>query len=141
MSSDKDQNEDPTAGDPYLENLNTMQRDGLKKVNMAAYAVGHVYNDLCSTCWFTYLLYFLLKVANVGDSIGAFAALAGQVADGLATPVVGYLSDRFNSPIGKRTPWYIFGTLLVIPTFFCTFNECLFCKWGDCGDSYKDYPT
>ena len=59
----------------------------------------------------------------------SFAALSGQIADGLATPTVGYLSDKFNSPIGKRTPWYILGTLLVLPTFFGTFSKCLFCAW------------
>lgn len=35
------------------------------------------------------------------------------------TPIVGLLSDKFPCPCGKRTFWYIFGTLLVIPTFTC----------------------
>ncbi len=47
--------------------------------------------------------------------------LAGQVADGLTTPVVGLLSDRIKTPIGSRAPWYIIGTLIVIPCFFCIF--------------------
>lgn len=33
------------------------------------------------------------------------------------TPVVGILSDKFNTSIGKRTPWYIFGTIVVAPCF------------------------
>jgi MFS family permease len=53
--------------------------------------------------------------------------LAGQLADGLATPIVGILSDRTNTRIGRRTPWYIFGTILVFPTFLGTFNSCLIC--------------
>ena len=37
------------------------------------------------------------------------------------TPVVGILSDMFDTPCGKRTPWYIFGTIFVIPTFLGIF--------------------
>ncbi len=28
--------------------------------------------------------------------------LAGQICDGIATPIVGYLSDKFNSKYGKK---------------------------------------
>lgn len=33
------------------------------------------------------------------------------------TPTVGVASDNCNTRCGKRTPWYIMGTLLVIPSF------------------------
>ena len=41
------------------------------------------------------------------------ALLAGQICDGIATPVVGMLSDKFNTRIGQRKPWYIAGLILV----------------------------
>ena len=41
------------------------------------------------------------------------ALLAGQIADGIATPIVGMLSDKFNTRIGQRKPWYIVGLVLV----------------------------
>lgn len=47
--------------------------------------------------------------------------LSGQIADGLTTPVVGFLSDKTKTRIGKRTPWYIFGTIIVFPTFLGIF--------------------
>jgi len=37
------------------------------------------------------------------------------------TPIVGILSDIFDTPCGKRTPWFIFGTLFVVPTFLGIF--------------------
>ena len=37
------------------------------------------------------------------------------------TPLVGALSDKFKTRIGSRTPWYIFGTLIVLPSFFALF--------------------
>jgi len=53
--------------------------------------------------------------------ISASVMLSGQIADGLTTPVVGFFSDKTKTKCGKRTPWYIFGTLLVIPTFLGIF--------------------
>ncbi len=69
--------------------------------------------------------------------------LSGQIADGLATPLVGIFSDKTNTRIGKRTPWYsdlflkapnpksryIFGFVLVTVCFIFIFQECLFCEW------------
>jgi len=37
------------------------------------------------------------------------------------TPIVGILSDKFDTPCGKRTPFYIFGTIFVVPTFLGIF--------------------
>jgi len=57
--------------------------------------------------------------------------LSGQIADGLATPLVGVLSDKTRTRIGKRMPWYIFGFILVTVSFFFVFQKCLFCEWFD----------
>jgi Na+/melibiose symporter-like transporter len=51
--------------------------------------------------------------------------LSGQLTDGITTPLVGVLSDKFDFGCGKRTPWYIFGTILVVPTFFLLFFDAL----------------
>ena len=47
--------------------------------------------------------------------------LSGQIADGITTPIVGFFSDKTNTRIGKRTPWYIFGTIFVVPTYLGIF--------------------
>ena len=44
--------------------------------------------------------------------------LAGQVADGLFTPIVGLGSDKIKTRIGNRMPWYIIGTLGTFPFFY-----------------------
>lgn len=53
--------------------------------------------------------------------------LSGQIADGLMTPLVGVCSDKTNTSCGKRTPWYLFGTALVAPSFFGLYWECIPC--------------
>lgn len=73
--------------------------DGLGEMDIWAYGIGHLLNDMTSTCWFNYLLFFLTEV--VKTSAGPFTLLAGQLADGIATPIVGALSDKTKSRIGN----------------------------------------
>jgi len=52
--------------------------------------------------------------------------LVGQIMDGFTTPLVGYFSDRTNTKFGKRKPWYVIGTLIVIVSYMFIFENCLF---------------
>ena len=70
-----------------------------------------------------YLLYFLTYPVGLGAGRASLALLSGQIADGLATNMVGFLIDKTRTRFGKRTPWFIFGTILVIPSFLLTFNS------------------
>lgn len=81
-------------------------------------------NDLCAAVWFNYLLYYLADVQRVDSATAGAVMLAGQLADGIATPLVGLYSDKFVTRIGKRKPWYIFGTILVPLCFFWVFEKC-----------------
>jgi Na+/melibiose symporter-like transporter len=95
--------------------------DDLTKLNMLSYGIGHFMNDLCASCWFFFLSYYLKDIVKIGEFNAGYVMLAGQIADALATPTVGILSDKTNTRIGKRTPWYIGGTLLVLLTFTLIF--------------------
>ena len=75
-----------------------------------------------------YLLYFLTYPVGLGAGKASIALLSGQIADGIATNVVGLLIDKTNTRIGKKKPWYIAGFLLVLPTFILTFNTCAICE-------------
>jgi len=76
-------------------------------------------NDLAAGCWFNYLFYFLRKIVHTDAA--STAILSGQICDGIATPVVGLLSDRFNTSIGQRKPWYIGGLILSVVCFIPLF--------------------
>jgi Na+/melibiose symporter-like transporter len=56
--------------------------------------------------------------------------LIGQLADGIATPIVGYFSDRTRSRFGKRRLWVCMGSLAVAFTFPTIFHRNLF-GWDD----------
>lgn len=98
-----------------------MPRDGLTKFGVAAYSLGHFGNDLCAAAWFTYVLYFVNFVVKLDPTTSASVMLSGQIADGIFTPIVGFFSDKCKTKLGKRIPWYIFGCLLVYPSFLCLF--------------------
>ena len=83
----------------------------MTKSHFWAYGVGHFVNDLAVSVWFNYLLFYLKRVIHTTS--GASCLLAGQIADGIATPAVGLLSDKTNTRFGQRKPWYIVGLLLV----------------------------
>eukprot|EP01017_Pseudomicrothorax_dubius_P025936 TRINITY_DN2851_c0_g2_i2.p1 TRINITY_DN2851_c0_g2~~TRINITY_DN2851_c0_g2_i2.p1 ORF type:complete len:468 (-),score=83.59 TRINITY_DN2851_c0_g2_i2:79-1482(-) len=48
------------------------------------------------------------------------------------------LSDKTRTRFGKRTPWYVVGTILVVVCFLFIFQDCIFCKLlPDDSDSVK----
>jgi hypothetical protein len=104
---------------------------GWKKVT--AFGLGHVLNDLCAACWFSYLLVFLHKVLMFGSFESAMVLLSGQLADAAATPLVGIVSDRSKGLswgafyFGRRHLWYTIGTVLVFINFFFLFGRCVAC--------------
>ena len=77
-----------------------------------------------ATVWFMYLLYFISYTVGWGPGLASLALLSGQISDGIATNLVGFMIDKTKTRIGKRTPWFLLGTCLVIPSFLLTFNTC-----------------
>lgn len=96
-------------------------------VRYVAYGVGHVLNDMCASTWFSYLLVFLRQVAQLSPVDSAVVMFSGQIADGVATPLVGVLSDRSRGlpaiGLGRRKTWLAAGALLVVVCFFFVFAE------------------
>ena len=97
-----------------------------------SHAVGHHYNDLCAACWFTYLLAYLEGPSTgLSETLAGAVMLAGQLADGLATPIVGLL-DRTGPEcqiaslgLGRRKLWHAGGTALVLVNFgLAVFSGC-----------------
>lgn len=109
--------EGKTLNETNEQDPSTMARDGLSKMQINTYKIGHFQNDLCASMWFIYLTYYLTYVVQLPSNIVALALLSGQITDGVTTPIVGTLSDKLSCPCGKRQGWYIFGSMLVVPTF------------------------
>lgn len=72
--------------------------DSLTRIQVWAYGVGHFINDLVAACWFNFLFYYLKRVVDTPASNAAL--LVGQICDGIATLIVGYISDKHNTRWG-----------------------------------------
>ena len=107
--------------------LQSKKFDGLTTFTTWVYGVGHVMNDLCAACWFNYLLYFLANVQKISSGVAGAVMLSGQLGDGIATPIVGLYSDKFNTRFGRRKPWYMIGTVIVPICFFFIWEDCYPC--------------
>lgn len=82
--------------------------------------------------WFSYLLLFFHKVLNFSNSMAGYVMLTGQIADGIATPLVGYESDRRGNlcNYGRRKTWHLIGTISVALSFPPLFMRCIGCTDG-----------
>lgn len=88
----------------------------LSKRVILSYGVGHVLNDLTASMWFSYLLIFFHYVLKFNSSVGGLLLLIGQIADGVATPLIGILSDKgaghWMCKYGHRKSWHLVGKYL-----------------------------
>ena len=93
-----------------------------------AYGVGHVFNDLSISMWFTYLVLFYHRVILLSSTNAGILVLVGQVADAAATPCVGFICDRINVLYGRRKLCHLVGTIMVALSSFFIWYPCLFCN-------------
>ena len=61
-----------------------------------SFSGGHILNDMAASLWFTYLLVYLESTLYLSPSSSGIVMLSGQIADGLATPLMGLLSDSLH---------------------------------------------
>jgi Na+/melibiose symporter-like transporter len=97
----------------------------LSRCTRLAYSVGHVFNDLCASMWFTYLLVFLQRVAHFNHIQSGALLFWGQLIDALCTPVIGYEADRLSCACryGKRKVWHAIGAVCVLCSFPFVFTR------------------
>ena len=93
-----------------------------------AYGVGHVFNDMCASMWFTYLLVFFHFVVRLNNAYAGLLLLIGQIADAAATPIIGFLCDKTRTRYGRRKTWHLIGTVLVAISLFFFWHTCLLCN-------------
>jgi len=58
-----------------------------------------------------YLLFFFTDIAGLNPSLAGSILLIARAWDAINDPLIGWLSDRTKSPLGKRYPWMIFGAI------------------------------
>lgn len=98
-----------------------VKRDGMTKITMFAFSIGHLFNDQTMTLWCVYVAWYLEKVVKLEGSMVGMCMNAVEISGALATLIVGFGSDSCNTRCGKRNPWFIIGLVMAFPSFFGIF--------------------
>lgn len=99
-------------------------KSSLTFLRKIGFGLGHVYNDLCAGVWFSYTLLFMQGALRMPPPEAGALVMLGQIGDALATPLVGYLADKYST---KRR-WHIFGSIMVFLSFPLIFSLCPMCS-------------
>eukprot|EP00741_Cyanophora_paradoxa_P024738 tig00000293_g23882.t1 len=105
---------------PIVEHLPEDDREPTWFVTIM-YGAGCFLNELTAAMWFSYVLY-ALQLQGVSTGGAAAVLLAGQIADAVAIPIAGQLSDMTNHKLGKRRPWLAVGALVLSLAFIALFS-------------------
>lgn len=76
-----------------------------------SYGVGELAGALPTSANAFLLLFFLTNVAGLAPSLAGAVILVGKVWDAFSDPIIGWLSDRTRSPLGRRYPWMLAGAI------------------------------
>jgi glycoside/pentoside/hexuronide:cation symporter, GPH family len=83
-----------------------------------AYGVGELGGEIPSNILVFFLLFFLTSVAGLNPTLAGSVLLISKVWDAINDPMIGWLSDRTRSPLGKRYPWMLAGAIPLAICFF-----------------------
>jgi GPH family glycoside/pentoside/hexuronide:cation symporter len=81
------------------------------------YGVGELAAAVPASLSAFFVLYFFTAVAGLSPALAGSVILFGRFWDAVNDPMVGWLSDRTTSPLGRRFPWMLAG---VVPLALCT---------------------
>lgn len=75
------------------------------------YGVGEMSSEVPGSILTFFVLFFLTNVAGLNPALAGASLLVGKVWDAVNDPLVGWLSDRTRSPLGRRYPWMLWGAI------------------------------
>ncbi|XP_062602033.1 major facilitator superfamily domain-containing protein 12-like [Saccostrea cucullata] len=107
-----------------------MAGDAIPIKRKLGYSVGHAFNDLTASMWYTYLIAYFHEVKHFDDTLAGALMMIGQSVDAVLTPLVGLASDNSKSgccKIGRRKSWHLIGTICSCLGFPFIFIPCWFC--------------
>ncbi len=76
-----------------------------------SYGVGELGTAIPIGLAIFYLLFFLTEVVGLSPTLAGTVLLIGRVWDAINDPIIGWLSDRTQTPWGRRYPWLVLGAL------------------------------
>jgi len=86
------------------------------------FGIGDLGGNLFFTAMGFYSLIYLTDVVGVAASLAGIAILVGKLWDAVTDPMVGYLSDRTRSRLGRRRPYLLYGAIPLLLSMWYFFS-------------------
>jgi Na+/melibiose symporter-like transporter len=83
----------------------------LKTSLKIGYGVGQGADGIKTAAFSTFLFFYYNQVLGLSGSLAGMAALLALVVDAITDPMIGQISDRFNSRWGRRHPFMLAGAI------------------------------
>src|SRR4028118_2044353 len=96
----------------------TAESEKLNFKTKFAYGVGELGKEIPGNILVFFLLFFLTNVAGLNPTLAGSVLLVSKVWDAINDPLIGWLSDRTRSPLGRRYPWMLWGAIPMGVCFF-----------------------
>ncbi|MDP5148239.1 MFS transporter [Shewanella sp. ULN5] len=80
-------------------------------INKVGYGIGQMSDGVKQAAFSTFLIFYYNQVLGLSASLAGFAALLALIADAITDPMVGHISDRFESKFGRRHPFMLAGVV------------------------------
>ena len=76
-----------------------------------AYGAGDLGTAITTNLLSFYLLIFFTNVAGLDPALAGLVLLIGKIFDAINDPIIGVLSDRTKSKMGRRLPWMLYAAI------------------------------
>ena len=76
-----------------------------------AYGAGDLGTSITTNLLSFFLLFFFTNVAGLEPALAGLILLVGKIFDAINDPIIGVLSDRTQSKMGRRLPWMIYSAI------------------------------
>ncbi|WP_088241150.1 MFS transporter [Calothrix rhizosoleniae] len=76
-----------------------------------SYGIGELAGAIPNNILVFFLLFFLTNVAGLNSTFAGSVLLVGKAWDAINDPLIGWLSDKTRSPLGRRYPWMLYGAV------------------------------
>jgi GPH family glycoside/pentoside/hexuronide:cation symporter len=88
-----------------------LTQDKLTFSEKLAYGAGDLGTSIITNLLSFFLLFFFTNVAGLEPVLAGLVLLIGKVFDAINDPIIGVLSDRTKSKLGRRLPWMIYSAI------------------------------
>ncbi|MBV6625950.1 MAG: MFS transporter [Rivularia sp. (in: Bacteria)] len=95
----------------------TSQREQLNLKTKIAYGAGELAGAIPNNILVFFVLFFFTNVAGLNASLAGSLILVGKAWDAINDPLIGWLSDKTRSRLGRRYPWMLIGAIPLAISF------------------------